>query len=647
MDILSQLTHPIFNNCTLEELSYLLKISQIVLFKPEEILIKEGDITRTIYVILDGKVKVTRANEIPGETILLATVGTGSVLGEISIITNKPRTATVTAINETSALVIDIGAVEKDPQAEILLEKIRQNLTIELSKKLVYTHNKILKFDSKTKIEAELTEDKNIHVPNSILLLFGWKWLDIMHEVPFLSQHGYDAIKVYPPQEFVLRTNNPWWQIYQPVSYFLSQFYGSESDFIKMIDLCHSYNIKVYVDLVINHMAEFAEAETEHIGTNGHSFSKYHYGPLNNDKDYFEYNHFYHFAEGSNLQITSSDYAKLENIWHLEHFDLVNLPKLNLDNQDVITVIRKYVSYLLSLGVDGFRIDAAKHINPTAVTKVLADFYTKDGLKPFIYQEYYTDAPIGIDVYSYMEKYFKIGYVTSFSYGGFIADAITNRENNLEKLVGFSLGSSWIHQPENRTVTVIDNHDTERMMPSMLNYKNMHNNAYILAYIFMLAWPFGVPKVMSSFRFAAPNDSIPITSVWQSGRNTCFDKDSPWVAQHRWNAIANMVLFRQNTQNAKGISHIWTNGNQIAFARTYQKPREYVTSLGFVVINNSVTLLKRRFETGLPAGKYHNLILSQIIEGTIQGPIVEVEDYGFANIEVKPFDAVVIMIENS
>lgn len=412
-----------------------------------------------------------------------------------------------------------------------------------------------------------------------------------------------------------------------------------------MIDFCHSYNIKVYADLVLNHMAEFIDSEPTHVGTNNTSFNKYQYGPLNNDNDTYEYNDFYHFSHQGNKQISGEDYCKLASVWHLEHYDLLNLPKLNLDNQHVISILRKYVKYLLSLGIDGFRIDAAKHLNIKAVEKILAGFRTYDGLKPFIYQEYYTGAPMGIDVYSFMEKYFKVGYVTAFKYGEFLADAITNKNNDLQNLVEYSFGSSWIHYPENRTVVVIDNHDTERMMPNMLNYKCSQNNSYVLAYIFMLAWPFGVPKIMSSFRFNTHDDPIPTTQVWQQEKCTCFEPNSPWVAQHKWHAIANMVLFRNKTQHAPGISHVWTNGNQIAFARTYQKPKEYVISVGFVIINATEKPINRRFETGLPEGKYYNLITSQLAAGKMCGPTITVENYGFATIEIPPFDALAISID--
>jgi len=645
MNFIPKLTNPIFNNLSPDEQNYLSQVAQTTTFEIGAVLIHEGEIGQDFYVLLEGKVVVTKEGETPAETLQLATLEAGNVLGEISVITNNPRSATVTAVEKTTALIINVAKIKQDknPQAQSIAEKLIQNLAIELSKKLIYYGDKIVKYTEEDQNKFLLAD--NIVAPSSILVLLGWKWSDIMHEAPFLAEHGYDAIKISPPQEFVTRNGNPWWAIYQPVSYHLSKFYGSQEEFIKMVDFCHSYNLKIYVDLVLNHMADFCATESSHQGTNGTTFSQYHYGPLNNDNDYYEFDNFYHFHEQTNKQISAEDYCKLDGVWHLEHYDLVSLPKLNVENPHVISILRKYVKYLLSLGVDGFRIDASKHLNVKAVEKIFAGLKTLNGLKPFRYQEYYTGAPMGMDIYSFMEKYFKIGYVTAFEYGAFLADAIANKNNTLQKLVDYSFGSSWVHYPENRTVTVIDNHDTERMMPNMLNYKCTQNNAYVLAYIFMLAWPFGVPKIMSSFRFNEHDDPLPDKPVWQNSQFVGFASDSPWVAQHRWNAIANMVLFNKRTKNARGISHRWTNGNQVAFARTYQKPKEYLASIGFVVINDSEKPLTRRFETGLPDGEYYNLISSYLNGGNMQGPTITVENYGFANIEVAPFDAVVIMVD--
>jgi len=645
INILSNLVHPIFKGFSLSELEHILKIAKIRTFAIGEELIHEGDESQTIYVILSGTVDVTRESDIKGKPICLASLGPNQVIGEISVLTSKPRSATVKAHTETVALMVDATEIEKNPATNYLYNKLRTNLTEELSNKLVYFHDKVIKSED-VEEGCRLEEGLPFYKPSTILSFFGWKWQDILHEVPFLASQGYDAIKISPPQEFVIRKGRPWWEIYQPVSYNLSQFYGTEDDFKAMIDLCHTFEIKVYADLVLNHMACYAEEESQHVGTNGTTFTKYHYGPLNSNQDFYDFDDFYHLTPEGNLQTAPEDYGKFERIWHLEHYDLLKLPKLNIEKTHVLAIEKRYVQYLLDYGIDGFRIDAAKHLNIPSVEKIFANMVTNDGLKPFLYQEYYVGGlPVGIDTYSYMEKYFKIGYVTAFNYGDFLSDAINNKNNNLEKLVSFNFGSSWIHYPENRAVVVLDNHDTERMMPSILNFRCTKNNAYVLAYIFMFAWPFGIPKVMSSFRFNNQDDPIPNTPVWQNGRNTCFDPGSPWVCQHRWNAIANMVLLRKKTEQAEGVSHIWAEGNQVAFARSYQKPGEYVASLAFIVINATAKPLRRRFDTGLVAGKYIDLITGYLKDGEMQGQTIQVKDYGFAEIEVKPYDAVAIGID--
>lgn len=639
-ELADKLSYSIFKNLTPNEMKQILQVSEVKLFKKGSVLVNEGDVNLLVFCILSGSVSIVRRDPELKKIVHLANLGPGQLFGEISIVIGKPKYASAVSIdNHTEVLVIDFAKISIAAVGRTMHDKLIANLIEEMARKIIYA--------SPAKIAPEKTifDESNTEIPNSILLLFGWKWRDIINEIPFLSGHGYDAIKIFPPQEFAVLLGRPWYELYQPVTYKLSSFYGTEEDFITMIDLCHTFGIKVYVDLVLNHMAEYPLGEKEHIGTNGTKFSKYQYGPLNTDGDRYEYEDFYHIGSEDNQVIEMDDYSTFYNSWRVEHFDLNYLPKLNFDNPHVIAVMRKYINYLLFLGVDGFRIDAAKHISTDALAKILQGLKTKKGLNPFIYLELYAGFPMGIDPYSYMEKYFNLGYVTSFSYGEFLSDAVNDRNNDLEKLIQYSFGSSWTHLPENRSVVVLDNHDTERMMPHHLNYKNSTNNAYVLAYIFMLTWPTGIPKIMSSFYFTNFQDPIPQTPVWQNGRNTGFDPDSPWVCQHRWRAISNLVLFRKKTQHAQGISHVWTNKDQVAFARTYQKSKEYLATVGFVVINNTAEKLRHRFETGLPDGEYFDLVSSDLIEGKIHGPIIKVTDYGFAEITVEPYDAVVIGVD--
>jgi CRP/FNR family cyclic AMP-dependent transcriptional regulator len=68
-------------------------------FKSGEIIIKENDFGESAYLIKEGRVRVTK--EVNGQDIHICELGFGSIFGEMSMIDDKPRSATVTAIEDT------------------------------------------------------------------------------------------------------------------------------------------------------------------------------------------------------------------------------------------------------------------------------------------------------------------------------------------------------------------------------------------------------------------------------------------------------------------------------------------------------------------------------------------------------------------
>ena len=96
----------------------------------------------------------------------------------------------------------------------------------------------------------------------AIVEFFGWPYEDIAEECEFLGKAGYMAAKVFPSQESILTFDtvengelNPWWFLYQPVSYRQTSRMGTKKQFKKMIDTCRAHGVRVYTDAVINHMA--------------------------------------------------------------------------------------------------------------------------------------------------------------------------------------------------------------------------------------------------------------------------------------------------------------------------------------------------------------------------------------------------------
>ena len=82
---------PLFEDLSRKELVHLARVCDDLEVRPGKVLCKEGQMGREFFVIVDGKVQVTRKGR------LLATLSGGDFLGEIAVVSDMPRTATATA----------------------------------------------------------------------------------------------------------------------------------------------------------------------------------------------------------------------------------------------------------------------------------------------------------------------------------------------------------------------------------------------------------------------------------------------------------------------------------------------------------------------------------------------------------------------
>ena len=182
---------------------------------------------------------------------------------------------------------------------------------------------------------------------------------------------------------------------------------------------------------------------------------------------------------------------------------------------------------------------------------------------------------------------------------------------------------------------------------------------YDLANIFMLAWPYGYPKLMSSYEWGGkddnrgpPHDGHGNTLPVHSAQGDVDCAGANWVCEHRRFELLRMVDFRNRARagGAVSVDHWWDNGaDQIAFAIAGEQ------GFGFLAINrNETRSLKLRLQTGLPAGDYCNLVgpglggtLLVANGGRFTTPAchasqVKVKSDGTAEIEVGPLQALVI-----
>ncbi|MEV0372862.1 alpha-amylase family protein [Streptomyces sp. NPDC050636] len=412
--------------------------------------------------------------------------------------------------------------------------------------------------------------------------LFEWKYADVAKAcTDQLGPAGYGYVEVSPASEHI--QGGQWWTSYQPVSYKIAGRLGDRDAFASMVKACHGAGVKVVADAVINHMA--AASGT---GTGGTQYSKYNYPGYYQDQDF----------HGCRKNI--SNYGDRDDVQNCE---LVGLADLDTGSDAVRTTIAKYLDDLRSLGVDGFRIDAAKHMSATD----LAAIKGKMSDPGYWVQEVIHGSGEAVQP----DEYTGIGDVDEFRYGGHLKSAFQG--GNLAQLKSIADGKL----SGDKARTFVDNWDTERN-GSTLTYKD--GAAYTLANVFMLASPYGSPNVYSGYEWSDKDAGPP------SGTDG-------WTRQHAKREITGMVGFRNAVGSAE-LTDWWDNGGSaIAFGRGGK---------GFAAINNGDGELTQMFATSLPGGTYCNVVAAA--PSSCDGHTVTVGDDGKAKLTVPAKSAVALHI---
>jgi len=73
-------------------------------------ILREGDSGDSLYLITGGRVEVETRDD-GGERVPLGTLGPGDFFGEVSLLTSRPRTATVTALTDLEALELSRASI--------------------------------------------------------------------------------------------------------------------------------------------------------------------------------------------------------------------------------------------------------------------------------------------------------------------------------------------------------------------------------------------------------------------------------------------------------------------------------------------------------------------------------------------------------
>tara|TARA_B110000091_G_C13806926_1_gene473011 strand:- start:146 stop:2155 length:2010 start_codon:yes stop_codon:yes gene_type:complete len=440
--------------------------------------------------------------------------------------------------------------------------------------------------------------------PTTFVHLFEWNWQDVAQECEqYLGPKGYAAVQVSPPNEHI--TGSQWWTRYQPVSYELQSRGGNRAQFIDMVNRCSAAGVDIYVDTLINHMA--AGSGT---GTAGNSFGNKSF-PIYSPQDFHE-----------SCTINSSDYGN--DRYRVQNCELVGLADLDTASNYVQNTIAAYINDLQAIGVKGFRFDASKHVAASDIQSLMA----KVNGSPVVFQEVIDQGGEAVGA----SEYLSTGLVTEFKYSTELGN--TFRNGSLAWLSNF--GEGWGFMPSSSAVVFVDNHDNQRGHGGAGNVITFEDGRlYDLANVFMLAYPYGYPKVMSSYDFHGDTDAGgPNVPAHNNGNLECFA--SNWKCEHRWSYIAGGVDFRNNTADNWAVTNWWDNtNNQISFGRG---------SSGHMAINKEDSTLSATVQTDMAPGQYCNVLKGELSADakSCSGEVITVNSDGTINLNIGAWDAMAI-----
>lgn len=93
-------TVPLFSDCSKRELGHVVKVSSTIEVDAGTIIADQGQMGAEAFIILEGEVSVRRGGR------KIATLGSGDVVGELSLLDHGPRTASVVCQTDAKLLVL-------------------------------------------------------------------------------------------------------------------------------------------------------------------------------------------------------------------------------------------------------------------------------------------------------------------------------------------------------------------------------------------------------------------------------------------------------------------------------------------------------------------------------------------------------------
>ncbi|RYQ37075.1 alpha-amylase, partial [Bifidobacterium pseudolongum subsp. globosum] len=282
-------------------------------------------------------------------------------------------------------------------------------------------------------------------------ILHAWMWSanTIKAHMDEIADAGYTSIQTVPmstikgPEHGMVFTEN-WYYVYQPSGTGIgNKVIGTEAEIKAMTEEAHKHGIRVIADAVINHFTSDWNAVES--------------GWKNSNNFHSDWGNCGASGPGS----IRGDAINYSNRWQVTQCHLLGLLDLNTQSQSVANGMKDYLVRAVAAGIDGFRYDAAKHIELPNEFDQYSPYY--DTILPNGAQYQYGEVlqgDSGLNAPAYPALFDKYstngGGNTGSKYGGLMRAVV--QDKNLDAGRVGSLQGDGVRN--NQLVTWVESHDT-------------------------------------------------------------------------------------------------------------------------------------------------------------------------------------------
>ena len=233
-----------------------------------------------------------------------------------------------------------------------------------------------------------------------MLHAFNWSYNTIKENLPAIAAAGYTTVQTSPvqqPKDYSTSgdVTGQWWKLYQPISFHIAEesWLGTKDDLKSLCDEADKYGIKIICDIVSSHIAN-ADEDRPNVVSN--QVKKYEPEFYKKRKTYTR---------------TYTGHANDSSVQAVVQGHVSSCPDLVTNDTAVQGYIINLLKECIDCGVDGFRFDAAKHIETEDDGEYASDYWKNITTSA---SSYYTQKT-GDDLYIYGEILNNCGADRSYS----------------------------------------------------------------------------------------------------------------------------------------------------------------------------------------------------------------------------------------